>query len=214
MRLGSPFLCKTRLAPLIVLMTLVVTSCSTTVAPTVESPPGWYDDVRELFVGEAAFPDGWRAQLYQETGVDPRANHVHRRFSNPPIAGIVSQDIWRAYTTVEAERKYDKLRASQFKPSRSLYPGTTFVPFEPPAEISFQSQVADEVYLACGWIGWAFCQVIARYRNYVVYMRLDREAQFEGNHSSGLTYAEIEAVVGAMDAKFAAVIEASYPSPW
>lgn len=178
------------------LMLQVACGIATTPTPL----PGWYDDARQLFVEESAFPPGWQAHLFQETDVHPRANHVHRRYGNPPSVGIVSQDIWRAYTVADAEEKYTELRQSQFQPR--LPAEEMVAPWEPPDEIAFQSIVADEYYLACGWEEWASCQYLARYRNYVTYLRLDRQAEMEERQSQGLTYAEIEAVLKAVDAKF------------
>ena len=85
-------------------------------------------------------------------------------------------------------------------------PWDSYVAFEPPAEFSFQSRVADESYLACGWLRGAQCYVMVRYRNYVTYVILDLEGEYEGRVSRGLTYEEIEAVVEAMDAKFVAFL--------
>lgn len=176
--------------------------------PTPTPPPGWYGDVRELFVDEAVFPEGWRADLYLEVNVHPRANHVLREFGFPETSKRVMQDIWRAYTSSDAHEKYDELRGTQFQPSRPLPEGQIFVPFEPPEEISCESQVADEFYLACGWWRAASCRAVARYRNYVVLLRLDHEAEREGHHTDGMTYSEIETVVRGMDAKFEQVFEA------
>ncbi|MDX1686623.1 MAG: hypothetical protein R3248_01455 [Candidatus Promineifilaceae bacterium] len=77
----------------------------------------------------------------------------------------------------------------------------------PPEEISFESTVADEHYLACTWERWAYCSYIARYRNYVTYVRLDREAELGRLESKGLAYTEIEAVLKAVDAKFGRYLE-------
>lgn len=166
--------------------------------------PGWSDNVRELFVDVSALPTGWSAELQSERDY-PQANHAQRAFSNPPATGLVSQDIWRAYTTADAEEKYAELRQSQFQPR--LAPEEMVAPWEPPEEINFQSDIADEYYLACGWEEWAYCQYLARYRNYVTYLRLDRQAKMDTHRSEGLTYAEIETVLEAADAKFGTTFE-------
>ncbi|MCL4871885.1 MAG: hypothetical protein KJ063_23245 [Anaerolineae bacterium] len=44
---------------------------------------------------------------------------------------------------------------------------------------------------------------MSRYQNYVVFLRLDQQAEFEGHITNGLTPAEIEAVIWAMEAEFA-----------
>jgi hypothetical protein len=190
------------------LMILVVTGCRWAGQPT---PPGWRSRVSELLVEESAFPHQWVALHPEDTSMDP-ANHVVRRWGRPSIPGTATQAIWRAYTVSRAESKYEELHNSQFQPSRPLFPGTFFVQFEPPSEFSFQSQTADEFYLACGWWDMAYCEIVARYRNYVVDMRLEREAELDGHRTHGLTYSEIETVIKAMDAKFEQFF-ASLPTP-
>jgi hypothetical protein len=168
--------------------------------------PGWRYPTSELFVDEDAFPEGWETMPVGGLTMDPTVNHVAREWGQEEVSGIASQSIWRAYTVPDAERRYNELRASRFEPSRSLNPGTLFIPFEPPVEVSYQSQVADEFYLACGWWGAACCKVVARYRNYAVELYLEREAEHGGHSTHGLGYSEIETVVRAMDARFAEVM--------
>lgn len=170
------------------------------VRPTPTPLPGWFGDVKVLLVEESAFPTGWQAHLNLEEDVHPRANHVHRDFSNPPSAGFVSQDIWRAYTIADAKEKYAELRQSQFQPR--LAPEEMVAPWEPPTEIGFQSSVADEFYLACGWEEWAYCQYLARYRNYVTYLHLGRHAEQGSLRSVGLTFSEIEEVLNGVETQF------------
>jgi len=186
----------------ILCLTIAVASCQLSRQPTPTPLLGWRLPVSGLFVDEYAFPEGWLVEFPEDTVTDPTVNYVYRSWGCGHISGTVDQQIWRAYTTSEAKDKYTELRDSQFQPSRSLHPSTTFIEFEPPSEISFRSQIADEFYLACGWWDWAYCQVVARYRNYVVLMRLAREAECEGHVTHGLTYPEIETVVRAMDARF------------
>ena len=157
-----------------------------------------------LFVDDISFPNGWAPHLYQED-VHPEANHVHRRWSNPPAAGIVSQNIWRSYTTADAQESYTERRRALFQ--ARVDTEEIVMPLKPPEEIEFQSTVADEYYLACTWERWAYCSYLARYRNYVTYLRLDREAELGTLNSKGLTYAEIETVLTAVDAKFATYLE-------
>jgi len=187
---------------------ILAVSCGVLRPPTPTPLPGWRSPVSELFLDESAFPEGWQIGVVNNATTDPTINHVAREWEGN---GVAFQSIWRAYTGLDAERKYDELRASQFHPSRTLPPYEVFVEFKPPDEIRFQSHVADEFYIACGWWTWAYCEVIARYRNYVVELRLDQEATYEGHVTHGLTYPEIEAVVRAMDARFSEVMETFYP---
>jgi len=86
------------------------------------------------------------------------------------------------------------------------FPDQTFIPFEPPDEITFRSQLADEFRLECGWYIIPYCMAVARYRNYVVHFNIDLEVEdveSPGTYTNGLTYEQIEELLWAMDAKFA-----------
>jgi len=189
----------------LMILLVIQTACGLFASSTPTPLPGWTENARELFVDSSAFPQGWAAELQLEIGDHLEANHVHREFSNPPSSGLVSQDIWRAYTVADAEEKYVELRQSQFQPR--LDPDEMEVPWQPAEEIDFQSDIADEYYLACGWEEWAYCQFLARYRNYVTYLRLDREAVVGTLDSEGLTFAQMRSVLNAVDSRFVAALE-------
>ena len=170
------------------------------------SPPGWRSPVFNLLLDESAFPTGWQIDLEfpKDRIMDPTVNHVGREWWNPNkgSAGVI-QSIWRAYSVKDAKEKYTELRRSpillgSYVPS----PYDFYIEFHPPSELRFQSQAADEFYVACGWVIWSYCEAIARYRNYVVAINLDLEADYQVDVSQGLTYAEIDKVLEAMDAKF------------
>jgi hypothetical protein len=172
--------------------------------PTSTPLPGWRSPGSELLVDDSAFPEGWVREREFPKTPDPTINHVY---------GGTDQAIWRAYTIEDAKKRYTELRQqSMLLPNFTPSPWDFYIEFKPPPEIGFRSQIADEFYLACGWLYGAQCHVIARYRNYVTYTSLDLETEYEGRVSHGLTYPEIEAVVRAMDAKFAEAMEEFYPS--
>ena len=161
---------------------------------------GWRSPVYELLVDDTAFPQDWTVDFPQDTSTDPTANHIWRTWGH--ISGAkAEQAIWRAYSIADAQKKYDELQ-SQFRLSRPSDPDAIFVELKPPTELGFQSQLIDEMYLACGWVHTAYCIVVARYRNYVTDIRMDFQAEHEGIRSNGLTYEQIENIVIAMDAKF------------
>jgi hypothetical protein len=203
--------------PILTLFFLVLMmSCQAIVAPdpTPTPLPGWRSLVSDLLIEDDIFPKGWvRTRDHPQGSLTDRTiNHVYRSWwGEAEGAGKVEQAIWRAYTVADAEKKYADLRQSQFYAHRTPSPPEFFVAFEPPDEINFRSQIADEFYIACGWRIWARCEVIARYCNYVVDMRLDQEAEREGHVTHGSTYTEIEAMVRAMDAKFAEAMGEFYP---
>jgi len=196
---------------LLVCPVILLAGCGLT-WPWEPTPLGWRSSVSYLLIDESALPGGWQVEYPGNIVSDPTISLVSREWGRPWVAGRVRQVIWRARSEAAAKGEFDALLASQFEPSRPLYPGTVYVPFEPPAEISFWSQVADEFYLACGWWRIAYCEVIARYRNYTVELWLDREAEHEGHITDGLTYAEIETAIRAMDAKFVQFL-ANPPAP-
>jgi hypothetical protein len=79
-----------------------------------------------------------------------------------------------------------------------------YTEFSAPVGVEFESALADEYYLACGWWGHAYCVFLSRYRTYVVLLRMDYEAQSGGRATSGLTDGEIEILLAAADEKMQA----------
>jgi hypothetical protein len=190
------------------LLAMLVTGCNGAGLPqsVFPTPPGWRSPVAELLLDESDFPDGWQIDFNspQDLFMDPTVNHVGRELWNPEkgSAGIL-QSIWRSYTVSDAKKGYTELRQSPLLLARlTPIPEDFYVEFNPPPELSFQSQVADEFYMACGWVVWAHCKVVARYRNYTVELNLALEAEHQGHISQGLTYIEIEVALKAMDNKF------------
>ncbi len=134
---------------------------------------------------------------------DSTINHVYRSWWWEARGdGSADQAVWRAYTIDDAKDRYGKLRKGQYLERLTPRPYEFFVPFEPPIEIEFQSEVADSFYIACGWYEWAYCEVIARYGNYVTELTLDLEAEIDGHQTPGLTYGDISRLLQAMDKTF------------
>lgn len=157
----------------------------------------------ELLLDETSFPEDWRLGLdVPEYAQGPTTNHVSREWWRQSGSGIINQSIWRAYTVRDAQEKYAELVKTQYAPSRPLPADRLFVEFTQPAEIPFQSALADQFNLACGWWDKAYCLTIAQYRNYVVFLRVDHQANIQGAYSDGMTDDEIEALNREMDRKF------------
>lgn len=202
------------------LLSLLLSGCQviTRLAAEPTPLPGWRTSlVTGLLLGDNAFPDGWARIRDMPAGslTDVTINHVYRSWwDQAEDCCLAEQGIWRARTVEDARDKYAELRQIPlFSVGYTPSPYDYYVEFTPPDEIDFQSHIADEYYLACGWAVWASCEVMARYRNYVVELRLDLEAQREGHTTQGLTYEEIEDVVAAMDARFAEAMAEFYPAP-
>lgn len=170
------------------------------------SLPGWRSLVSDLLVEDDALPKGWARirDLPQGSLTDQTINHVYRSWWDETRGdGKGDQAIWRAYTIEDAKERYTELRQqSMFRADFTPSPGDLYVAFKSPPEIDFHSEIADEFFLACGWLYEAQCHVISRYRNYVTFLSLDLESEYQGNITVGLTYSEIELVMRAMDAKF------------
>lgn len=173
--------------------------------------PGWRSLVSDLLLEDDAFPEGWTRIRDHPAGslTDPTINAVYRSWWwEARGSGKVEQTINRTYTSSAAADFYAELRQSQFFELRTPSPPHFYVPFNPPEAISFQSQAADEFYLACGFMTGGYCTALARYRNYVVELRLDQESDYDGHITHGVTYEEIEEIVRAMDARFGEALKA------
>lgn len=190
---------KKHLLSCIILLSLLLTECKLISTPT--PPPDWRSPVYELLVDDTVFSQDWTVEFPKDTSTDPTTNHVWRTWGYMSGAKV-EQEIWRAYTISDAQIKYNEMQ-NQFHPSRPSESTAVFIEPKPPIEIGFQSQVADEMHLACGWAYTAYCVFVARYRNYVIDIRMDLQADHAEAHSDGLTYEEIEKIVVAIDAKFA-----------
>ncbi len=200
----------------LMICSVLLLGCGVLSLPTPTPLPGWRSLTSDLLLEDDAFPEGWtRIRDWPVNSLtDVTINHVYRSWWGGEVSNWeVEQVIWRAYSIKDAEEYYAKRRQGQFAPpSGTLAPYDLYVEFVPPEEIAFKSQDADEFYLACGWWTWAYCEVVARYHNYVVEMQFDLEAEHEGEVSHGMTYAEIESIIRAMDAEFSEGMEELYPA--
>ena len=93
------------------------------VIPSPIPPPGWRTPVRDLIVGDGAFPLDWTAAM--DTSSDPTVNHVGRIWSNP-LGSRVDEGIWRAYTEADAKEKYAELLRQSIFHARTMYTITLF----------------------------------------------------------------------------------------
>jgi hypothetical protein len=187
----------------ILLAAILLSGCQFHAFATPTPLPGWRSPVYKLLLDETSFPGDWQLGYdVPEYAKGSTTNHVTREWWHPSHSGIINQSIWRAYTVRAAQDKYDELVETQYAPSRAIPSGMVFVDFTQPSEIRFQSEEADQFHLACGWWGKAYCLTVARYRNYVVFLRIDHLAELMGQPSSGMTFQEIENLNQEMDAIF------------
>jgi|CXWL01.1.fsa_nt_gi hypothetical protein len=154
-------------------------------------------------------PAGWEASpcdtsLCRDGGGGDTA--AERDFYLPNAPGHALQEVYRFSDERAASDKFKVYMEGNFNESEVRQP---FVPFAPPQEITFKSQVADEYYFACGVDVIPQCKMLARYQNYFVYFYFDHATEQE---PGGLTYAEIERVLEALEGKVAALLTASSAS--
>jgi hypothetical protein len=203
---------------IILIPLLFLTACTllypfypeTSFAPT---PPGWGLLVSQLFMDDNAMPDGWKREADRPKGsfTDVAINHVYRGWRNAKEhTGGIEQSIWRSYVDSDAKKRFASQLLNQYGPPSTPGPSTKYVPFVTPKELTFQSKVADQFYVACGWYDYPKCIALARYRNYVTEVIASWKTDGEG----GMTLEEVNAVLKNMDAKFAAFLrENPLPEP-
>lgn len=181
-----------------ILFSLILTGCYAFRTP----PPGWRDPVYQLLLQEDSFPDGWDAGYEVPAHIkDPTTNHVTMEWLHDN-GGLVYQSIWRAYTIEDAKSKFNELKHPPYG-SEALTSGTKNVAFTPPSEIKFKSAKADEFYIVCGRLDYAYCIIASRYRNYVVSLHVDLSGTIgDYTQDEGLTYSEIETLLRDMDKIF------------
>lgn len=122
--------------------------------------------------------------------------------THPPAT--VNQEI-RAYGNIDdAINSFADLRGLIFRTS-SQEPST---PYKPPAEITYQSPIADDFYLACGVDIFLLCRSLSRYRNYLIELFMPVISEYE---NTGMTYPEVEAVLRALDTKVGKQLGLSLP---
>lgn len=172
--------------------------------------------VSDLLLEDRDFPEGWARMRDHPVGslTDASINHVYRSWwDREQGEGITEQAIWRAYSIEDAMRKYQELLQNPLLTARyTPSPDEYYIEFKIPSDIVYKSLLADESLIACGRRIWEFCDVIIRYKNYIVEIRIDLETNYGGYISHGLTNDEIERVLAAVDGKFAFFFS-SYPAP-
>ena len=192
----------------VVILCAIGVSCNSPLAslfPTATPLPAWRTPIEYLFLTEEDLPQDWESNFPGPIPKpDPTINVNAREFYKVGHhSTLVYQTIWRAYTIKDARKLYLDRRKNEFRtPQQPIPEYHTYCEFVPPSDITFKSQVADEFYLACGTWDISYCEVLARYRNYVTILRIDIETECNSEHHEGLTYLDTERIIRAMDARF------------
>lgn len=166
------------------------------------APVGWKSYVAYALLDVNSFPENWKHSIDSPYNLytDPEINHVYRAWGQSDgKSGSAEESIWRAYSDFQAYDFYNQLINSQihFKNKK----GDFQIDFHPPKEIDYTSKTADKDYLACGWYVDAYCDYFAKYKNYVLYLHIEREDAINNRHSDGLSYQEIEDILVRADIK-------------
>jgi hypothetical protein len=186
----------------------VITGCQgISLSGTPTPPPGWRNLVSDNFIDVSAFPTTWYVGFTdpKDKEDDPTVNHFFREWGGQ---GAAWQNILRAYSIIDAQNLYSKLRKSQFTVTGSPTPGKAYSEFSVPVEVKFSSQIADDYYFACSQWNGSHCEVVARYKNYVTDVYLPLRTDAESNED--LTYPQMETILINMDQKFGELIKTLY----
>jgi hypothetical protein len=187
---------------LIVTGLALMTNCSRVTEP--QKPPSDSVSASALLLEPISFPDGWAGSpcdtsLCRQGGGGVTA--AERDFYRAEAPGHVLQEVYRFLDNQAASHKFSVYRATDFdKPEMSFH----YEPLAPPPEISFRSQIADEYYFACGVEDVPLCRMVARYRNFFVYIYFDHATE---KNAGGLTYSQIEHVLEALETKVAQALD-------
>jgi hypothetical protein len=180
-------------------------SCNTLSEATPTSVPG--PPARALIVTAEAYPSDWEA-LPCDTQLCRNGDETYEQFfgSKSHEPGQFRQEVFRFETVRAASEKYTAYRDTDFHKSQFDPDGTDFAP---PTELPYVSSVADEYYFACGQEFGLVCRMVARYRNYFVYLYFDMDS----GKGYGLTYDEVEQILKWLDKQAASQLSLPFPTP-
>ncbi len=139
-------------------------------------PPVGYPPIDQLLIDESPFPEGWVA-TEPSWGCPPLApwsepprrvecisRGFYTHFGGGAAAGM---SIQRFSNSRAAAREYEQRIAVTFRIRDREYD----TPWEVPAELSFDSSVADRYRYGCATVGYysrVECEYVAQYRLYIV----------------------------------------------
>ena len=171
---------------------------------------------RDLLVGIDAFPDRWGIDPCEPAcGQDRGDAYAERSFGMPDVAGHVLQDVFRLDSVAAAQATFQTYREVDFR--KHPPPRTPSSEFVPPPEVSYHSPLADDSYFGCGVDVVPACRAIIRYGQYVVSFYIDvNHGTADGvviTTEEGLTIADIEPILRALDHQGAASLGLPLPPP-
>jgi hypothetical protein len=179
--------------------------CNTFSRATPTPLPG--PPARAFIVTKEAYPSDWEA-LPCDTQLCQNGDETYEQsfISKSHEPGQFRQEVFRFGTAEVASEKYKVYRDTDFHKSQ-FDPDST--DFAPPTELPYVSPVADEYYFACGQEFGLVCRMVARYRNYFVFLYFDMDS----GKGYGLTYDEVEQILKWLDKQAASQLNLPFPTP-
>jgi len=98
--------------------------------------------------------------------------------------GIAVYEIYRFPSAGRAISDFNRMKKSMFDPE-------TGIEWKTPADVTFSSPTADDLYIACGYFYQYRCELAARYQEYAIF--------FGATINDKMTYAEFEKVLFYLD---------------
>jgi hypothetical protein len=151
--------------------------------------------IKDLLVDEAIFPPGAQAGEFISPLPESAVNSAGRTIYLGK-GGIANHAIYPYRTARGAAREFNHQKELVFSEPREWE-----APWEIPAEVNYESSVADQYYLACGGpIGGNMCNMIAQYEEYYVF--------FNAHMNPGeLGFADLERVLHVIDERMAKCLD-------
>lgn len=180
--------------------------------PLQATPPGPQPSIKDLLVEDDAVPEAWYIFDREEEKVQGGPRHsvtISRGFSpKEDVPGIAFQEAYYFSTIVKAERAFSEWRETHFRPASPDAVAQPRTDWEVPTTIAVDS-LADEYYLACNIHVISQCEILMRYRNYVIVFYAHRWTE---DYPSGMTDSEIEQMLIGIDSRAAQELELCTPA--
>ncbi len=152
-----------------------------------QKPPKHDCPIKSLVLDETVFPPGSHASFLESPLPYAAWASAGRTIYLP--RGIANHDVYQHKTPKLAAEDFLANKKARFAEDEHTGPWST------PSEVSYRSPIADQYYVACGneW-GAQLCIMVAQYEEYYVLVTAHIS-------EDGMTYADLEKVLRAVDEK-------------
>lgn len=164
-------------------------------------PPAFANE--ELLLDESSFPEGWQANEWtynpRERLPADQTGRSYTRHDCPRYSVSASHSAYRFFEGANsAVGAYQQYVPIWFAPREGWEPWTV------PAELPYQSTVADEFHFGCRTEqgdGAQFCQAVGRYDEYIVRFHIHMDSEPE--YPDCMSFADLERILVAIDDRMA-----------